>query len=150
MSGPNQTSQENPFGTWVRSWVHYDNMASNYGKQATGARRLRDDFEGKIIQNLRANNMEKATIQVSGAKLNIVEDTSAPTLSMPRLEQYLHSYFQQKGNHMDETDQILRFIRIQKQNETRITQKLKKTPLGPALPLPPPPPPSNNDTRKLT
>lgn len=140
MSAPNAPPKENPFGTWVRSWVHYDNLAGNYGKQAAGARKMRDDFEDKILQNLRANNMEKAVIQVSGAKLGITEETSQPSLSFPRLEQYLHMYFQQKGNHMDETEQILRFIRIQRQKETKSVQRLKKTPLGPALPPLPPPP----------
>jgi hypothetical protein len=145
MSSPNPPAQENPFGTWVRSWVHYDNLANNYGKQAAGARKMRDDFETKIIQNLRANNMEKAVIQVSGAKLTLADDSITPSLSFPRIEQYLHSYFQQKGNHMDETEQILRFIRIQRQKETRTNQHLKKTPIGPALP-PLPPPPSGHIT----
>jgi hypothetical protein len=129
---------ENPFATWVRSWVHYDNLTNNYGKQTTGARKLRDEFETKIIQNLRANNMEKATIQVSGAKLGLVEERCPPSLSMPRLETYLHSYFQQKGNHVDETDAILRYIKLQKNAQTVPVVKLKKTLLT-ATALPPVP-----------
>ena len=118
---------ENPFAIWVRSWVHYDNLSNNYGKQAIGAKKLRDEFETKIIQNLRANHMEKATIQVSGAKLTLVEERCPPSLSISRLESYLHSYFQQKGNHVDETDSILRYIKLQKNTQTIPVVKLKKT-----------------------
>ena len=139
MSQPKPSDTQ--FATWVRNWVHYDNLTNNYGKQASGARKLRDDFETKIIQNLRANQMEKATIQITGAKLSCVEENCVPGLSVPRLEKYLHAYFQHKGNHLDETPDILKFIKSQKHNDTVCLVKLKKTPLGPALPPVPSAPP---------
>jgi hypothetical protein len=123
----------------VRNYVHYDNLTRNYNNQATGARKLRDEFEHKIITHLRANKMENAIIQISGATLQCVEEKTAPTMSLPRLETYLHKYFQQKGNGVDETDVILRFLKLQKMNETQTTICLKKTPM--ASPIPPPPPP---------
>jgi hypothetical protein len=124
--------------TIVRNYVHYDNLAKNYANQATGARKLRDEFEHKIITSLRTNNMENAIIQISGASLQCVEEKTAPTMTLPRLEGYLHKYFQQKGNGMDETDAILRFLKLQKMNDTQTTICLKKTPM--ATPIPPPPP----------
>jgi hypothetical protein len=126
----------NDLTTWVRNYVHYDNLANNYSKQATGARKLRDEFENKIVQNLRANRMENAIIQISGATLQIVEEKTQPTLTLPRLEAYLHKYYAQKGNGVDETESVLRFIRAQKIQDTIVTAGLKKSPLG--APVPPP------------
>jgi hypothetical protein len=120
----------------VRSYVHYGNLVDNYTKQAAGARKLRDGFESQIIKTLRSNHMENAVIQIAGATLQCTNEKCAPTLSMPRLEQYLHGYFQQKGNGLDETDAILRYIRLQKTNDTQVVAKLKKTPLPMPLPAP--------------
>jgi hypothetical protein len=86
--------------------------------------------------------MENAILQVSGATLQIAEEKISPCLSMPRIESWLHSYYKQKGNGIDETDAILRFIRLQKVNETQTVASLKKSSLP--TPLPPPPPPSLN------
>lgn len=125
----------------VRNYVHYDNLTSNYTKQAAGARKLRDQFEGQIIQNLRNNRMENAVIQIAGATLQVQNDKAAPSLSLPRMEQYLHAYYASKGTGVDETDAILRFIRVQKVNDTQLVAKLKKTPLPSPLPAPGPLPP---------
>jgi hypothetical protein len=137
MSGP--PPQQNDLTTWVRNYVHYDNLANNYAKQASGARKLKDEFEDKIIQNLRANRMENAIIQISGARLQCSEEKNTPSLTLPRLEAYLHKYYSQKGNGVDETEALLRFIRLQKQNDTQTTACLKKVPIPTSIP----PPPSN-------
>lgn len=129
---------QNDLTTWVRNYVHYDNLAGNYSKQATGARKLRDDYENKIIQNLRANRMENAIIQISGAQLQCAEEKTIPSLTLPRLEVYLHKYYSQKGNGLDETDAILRFIRLQKQQDTQTSVCLKKIPVPASVPPPPP------------
>jgi len=123
----------------VRNYVHYDNLVGNYTKQATGARKLRDQFEDQIIKTLRSRQMDNAIIQIAGATLQCVNEKSAPSLSIPRLESYLHGYFSQKGSGMDETEAILRYIRAQKINDTQMISRLKKTP----LPTPLPPPPGN-------
>ena len=133
------TNESQQFATWVRNFIHYDNLASNYSKQASGARKLKDDFESRIINNLRQNNMQNAIIQVTGANLQYAEERSPPTLSMPRLETYLHKYYLAKGNSVDETDAILRFIKHQKTLETVSIARLKKN----VLPTPIPPPPGS-------
>jgi hypothetical protein len=128
--------QPNQIGGFVRNYVHYSDLVDTYNKQAGAARKMRDSFEGQIIQNLRSNNMQNAIIQIGGAKLQYVEEKTVPTLSLPRLETYLHSYFKQKGNGLDETDAILRYIRLQKVNETQVIAKLKKTSTMPQIPPP--------------
>lgn len=130
-------SQANQFATWVRNYVHYDNLASNYSKQATGARKLRDKFESEIINNLRQNKMDNAVIQVTGATLQCTEERCPPTLTLARLETYLRKYYLGKGSSMDETDSIIRFIKNQKHLDTTAIARLKKTPLPTAVPPPP-------------
>ena len=130
-------NQSQQFATWVRNYVHYDNLASNYSKQASGARKLKDDFESRIINNLRQNSMENAVIRVTGATLQYAEDRQPPSLTMPRLETYLRKYFTAKGNGVDETEAILRYIKHQKTLETQSVARLKKTPLPQDLPPPP-------------
>jgi len=135
MASPNQT--QNEFTTLVRNYIHYDNLTNNYGKQLNGARKLKNEFENKVIQQLRSNRMENAIIQVSGANLQLAEEKSTPCLSLPRIESWLHAYYKQRGNGVDETDSILRFIKQQKIKETTNIAYLKKSNLP--TPIPPPP-----------
>ena len=138
MAAPIQ--QQNDIATMVRNYVHYDNLANNYSKQASGARKLRDEFENKIITNLRANNMEHAVIQISGgARLQCTEERTPPSLTLPRLETYLQKYYAQKGSGINETEAILRFIRLQKQQDTQVNACLKR--IAAPTPVPGPPPP---------
>ena len=127
---------QSEIGNWVRNYVHYDNLVGTYTKQAGAARKMRDDFEGKVINNLRTNNMQNAIIQISGARLQYGEEKTVPALSMPRLEGYLHAYFKQKGNSIDETEAILRYIKLQKMNDTQVVARLKKTTVQ-SIPAPP-------------
>jgi len=138
-----QPSPQTDLTTLVRNYIHYDNVTKTYGKQLNGARTLRNTFENKIIQELRSNRMEHAIIQVSGATLQMAEEKSAPSLSFPKLESWLHAYYKQKGNGIDETDSILRFMKQQKIKETTSIAYLKKV----ALPAPIPPPPQGGQMR---
>ncbi len=137
MAAPGLPNQSPDLSTLVRHYVHYDNLTNTYSKQATAARKLRDDFEDRVIQTLRSQHMDNAIIQVSGATLQLSSQKSTPSFTMPRLKQYLHQYFAQKGTGVDETDQIVRFLHLQKQNDTQEVACLKKTPLPQAIPRPP-------------
>ena len=126
--------------TWVRNWVHYDNLAGNFSKQSTSARKMKDEYENKIIETLKAQKMENAQIQIAGAKLQICQEKSFPTLTIGRLEEYLHSYYKRKGVMLDETEQIMAYIKQQKQNNYELSTKIKKTPTVAPIPGPPQPP----------
>ena len=126
-TAPTAPTTQSQFPLWVRSWVHYDNLVNNYNKQATAARKMRDLNETYIIQNLRNNNLVNARIQITGGVLTVAEESSVPSLTLPRIEEFLHAYYKQKGNHMDETADILRFIKQQRLEHTSKSIKLKKT-----------------------
>lgn len=125
-------------GTFVRSWLHYDNLASSLYKQANRARQVKDEYEGKIITELRNNNMENAVIQINSGLLNVTEERNPKALSLVRIEQLLHNYFQRKGQSIDETKDIMNYIRSNRGYD--VMKKLKKSGGTNVPPLPPPPP----------
>jgi len=123
---------------WVRNWVHYDNLALGLNRQTQNARHLREDFETKIIDHLRANNMENAVIQIAGGRLVVNEEKHSQPLTLLRIEELLHGYYAAKGatGALDESQNIMKFIR--KQRGFEVSKKLKKQAGGITPPLPPP------------
>jgi hypothetical protein len=115
----------NELGAWVRNWVHYDNLAQGLNKQVQNARKLKDDFEGKILQNLKTHKMENAVIQIAGGRLHIGEEKHATPLSLGRIEELLHGYYMSKGRQsVDETAEIMKYIKAERGHD--VVQKLKK------------------------
>ena len=97
-------------GTFVRYWLHYNNLASSFYKQFGSARKVRDDYEAQIIGTLQQNGMEKATIQIGGGQIHVVEKREPNQLSLTKIEELLHGYFRQRGG-KDEAMDIMTFIR---------------------------------------
>jgi len=128
-------------GNFVRNWVHYDNLTTSLSKQTTNARKVRDDFEGKILQQLHANNMENAVIQVQGGRLLVGEERHTQPLTLARIEEGIHAYFAEQKrlgkNTVDDTPAIMRFLKTHRTVE--VTKRLKKQNAPPVPPLPPPP-----------
>lgn len=126
-------------GNWVRNWVHYDNLALGLSRQATNARKFRDEFEGKIVNHLETNSMQNAVIQIVGGRLAIHEERHSQPLTLTRLEEILRGYYASKGavGALDETQAIMKYLR--KQRGFEVTKRLKKSNTAPVAPLPPPP-----------
>jgi hypothetical protein len=126
-------------GNYVRNWVHYDNLSSTLSKQTQNARRVRDEFEEKILTQLHAHNMDSAVIQIQGGRLSVVEERHTQPLTLSRLEEGLHAYFDEQrrlGRPIpDDTSAIMKFIKTARPVE--LTRRLKKQTTVP--PLPPPP-----------
>ena len=123
---------------WIYCWKHYDDLANVHSTQATSARKLRDDYEQRIIDSLKGTPHEGMVIQTSSYRLQIMDEKHTQPLTVTRLEDLLHEYFKTRHPHgLDETMGILRFIRENK--GYTVTKKLKKT--G-APPLAKPPVPS--------
>jgi hypothetical protein len=97
-------------GTYVRYWLHYNNLASSFYKQFGSARKVRDDYEQQVIQQLKQTGMEKATIQINGGQIHMVEKREPNQLTLSKIEELLHGYFRQKGG-VDQTMDILTFVR---------------------------------------
>jgi len=97
-------------GTYVRYWLHYKNLASSLYKQFGAARKVQDDYEKQVIGSLQRNGMEKATIQINGGNIHVVDKREPNPLSLTKIEELLHGYYRQKGG-KDETMDIMTFIR---------------------------------------
>jgi hypothetical protein len=132
---PSINTQE--IGFHVRNWVHYDNLATSLYRQTVNARKVREEFETKIIDSLRSANMENAVIQIAGGRLSVQEERHNQPLTLTRIEEILHTYFVGK-NMPDDTQNIMKFIK--KQREFKVVSKLKKQAGPPPSALPPLPP----------
>ncbi len=124
---------------YVRNWVHYDNLASSFYKQSLGARKIKDEFEDKIIQHLTHNNMQNAVIQTSNGRITLNDEKKPNQLSLSKIEELLHQYYRANGGR-DETLQIIQFIRGNRGYEAR--KCLRKSNAIPQQipPIPPIPP----------
>jgi len=128
-------SQE--IGFLVRNWVHYDNLATGLYRQTINARKVRDEFETKILESLRSSNMENAVIQIAGGRLIVQQERHNQPLTLTRIEEILHTYY--VGRNMpDDTANVMKFMK--KQRGFEVTKKLRKQTNPPLAPLPPPPP----------
>lgn len=132
--GPPLNTQE--VGFLVRNWVHYDTLASSLYRQTINARKVRDEFETKILEALRASHMENAVIQIAGGRLIVQQERRNQPLTLARIEEILHTYFVSQ-NKPDDTANILKFMK--KQRGFEIESRLRKQ-SGPAPAALPPPP----------
>jgi len=115
-------------GTFVRYWLHYGGLASSFYKQYSSAKKVKDDYEKQIISTLGSTGMEKATIQIGGGRLNVIDRREPNPLTLTNIENLLHSYFRQKGGR-DETADIMIFIRANRGYSQ--TKSLKQSGLPP-------------------
>lgn len=115
----------NQLGYMVRNYVHYDNLSSGLYKQLQNARKMKDEFETKIIGLLQTTNMEKAVIQIAGGRLTVAEEKHANSLSLTKIEDLLHGYYKSQGREStDETQAIMKYIKAERGFEQ--VKKLKK------------------------
>jgi hypothetical protein len=128
-------TQKEDIASLIRNYIHYDNLASQFFKQTQNARAVRDDYEKRVIDELKKNNMENAIIQIVGAKLKIVEEKHSSPLTFKSLEESLDNYYASKKK-INETTDVLKFVKSSRTVET--TSKLKKIPQLPAIPSPTP------------
>lgn len=135
-SSPPINPQE--IGFLVRNWVHYDNLATGLYRQTINARKVRDEFETKILEGLRTSNMENAVIQIAGGRLIVQQERHNQPLTLSRIEEILHTYYVSR-NMPDDTPNIMKFMK--KQRGFEVTKKLRKQSGPPPSALPPPPPP---------
>jgi hypothetical protein len=114
------------FAEKVRSWVHFDNLAATFMRQAQQARSARARWEEQILEYLKTNNMTNAIIQISGGRITMQEEKHHNPLTLQRLESLLHDYFAQRPpGSQDETDDIMKYLRANR--GATLETKLKKS-----------------------
>jgi hypothetical protein len=124
------------FPTWVRNWIHYEQLASGLYKQAINARKVRDEYEERIMGSLERRKMMNAVLQLKQGKYKVMQETTTAPLSLTNIEGLLHLYFKAKGAAgRDETSEIMSFIKQHRQqNHSYRLRKLNDPAAG--LPAP--------------
>ena len=110
----------------IRSWIHFDNLAATFTRQAQQARTARARWESQILEYLKNTKMTNVIIQITGGRLTVHEEKHQLPLTLQRLEQLLHEYFNKKMPGSDnETEMIMNYI---KENRGSVIEtKLKKS-----------------------
>ena len=125
MATPSQLNTQT-LADQIRSWVHFDNLSATFTRQAQQARTARSRWESQILEYLKSTKMSNAIIQIAGGRLTVHEEKHQLPLTLQRLEQLLHEYFNKKApGSDDETEMIMNYI---KQNRGSVIEtKLKKS-----------------------
>jgi hypothetical protein len=127
-------------GNYVRNWLHYDNLASSFYKQSMSARKLKDDYESKVVTHLLQSGNPNVIIQINGGRIHMADDRKPHQLSLAKIEELLHSYYRSQ-NMKDETLDIMTFIRGNRGYDIKkILKKNNITSSAPQAALPAPPP----------
>jgi hypothetical protein len=77
----------------VRSWVHFDNLANTFNKQATNARTQKAVHEKEVQDILYAMQQQNAILEVNGAKLQFQRKETKSNLSWSWLQEQLRVWF---------------------------------------------------------
>jgi hypothetical protein len=110
----------------IKSWIHFDNLAATFTRQAQQARSARARWESQAIEYLTKNSLTNAIIQISGSRLTLVSEKHAHPLTLQRMEALLHEYFSKRPTgSIDETADIMAYIKANRGSS--IETKLKKS-----------------------
>ena len=110
----------------IRSWVHFDNLAATFARQAQQARTARARWESEVIDYLRNTNMANAIVQIAGGRLTVSEEKHANPLTLQRLESLLHEYYSKRPpGSTDETADIMMYIKSNR--GSTVETRLKKS-----------------------
>lgn len=121
---PPATTLIQQIGNLVRHWVHYDDTIVELNKQVKSARENRKSYEANILQMLKTTNMTNPVIQIAGGRLILGEDKQQEPLNYTNLPSLLHQYYAKKPGARDETEDIMKFIKANR--EIRATPCLKR------------------------
>jgi Family of unknown function (DUF5760) len=111
-------------GNLIRYWVNYDNKITALNKETKAAREVKNNYEAQIIKMIRESNMTNPVIQTGGGRILIGEDKHTAPLTFTNLETMLHQYYAKKPGAHDETTEIIKFIRLNR--ESSVSPCLKR------------------------
>lgn len=110
--------------TAIRGWIHMDNLAETHNRQAMNARSLRAKHEADAIALMKEMRLDKTTIQVSGASLQIATRRASAPLTWAYLEREAAAWG--SAAHLSPT-QIQGLVHwLQEHREVKETEYIKK------------------------
>lgn len=112
-------------GNLIRHWVHYDTTLQTLNKQAKQVRDAKNMTEDQILYMFQAAHMTQPVIQIVGGRIVMSKERHTPPLTFKNLEIYLHQYYRSRPGSKDETADILKFIKSQRDvTETPCLKKI--------------------------
>jgi hypothetical protein len=110
--------------TAIRGWIHMDNLAETHNRQAMNARSLRAKHEADAIALMKDMRLDKTTIQVSGASLQMAKRRASEPLTWTYLEREAAAWG--SAAHLSPT-QIQGLVKwLQEHREVKETEYIKK------------------------
>jgi len=109
----------------IRGWIHMDNLLENHSAQAANARTLRGKHEQEAITLMKQMNLDRSTIQVSGASLTLQQKAAPAALTWSYLEKEVPEWATKNGVTAVQTKSLMRWLHDHR--EVKATESLKKT-----------------------
>jgi hypothetical protein len=100
----------------IQSWVIVDNKIKNINDEIRELRNKRNSLETNILQHIKHNNLQNATIKISDGKLSFGISKQSPVLSLKFIKECLLHCI----NNNDQVELIMQYIKEQrsfKENE---------------------------------
>ena len=108
------------FETNIKRWVSLDNRVKALNDEVKALREEKSAINDNISQHIEANNLEKATIQISDGKLRYVTTKSQSPISLKYLETCLNDCI----NDAIKVKEIMDYIK--ENREVKETTELKR------------------------
>ena len=108
----------------VRAWVHFDNLANTFNKQAQNARSQKQIHEKEIQDILFAMNQSTAILEVNGARLQFQRKETKSNLSWSWLQEQLRAWFSSGESRGKSNEDLFRFL--QGRRSTKISDTLER------------------------
>ena len=109
----------------IRGWIHMDNLLENHSAQAANARALRGKHEQEAITLMKQMNLDRSTIQVSGAALTLQQKAAPAALSWGYLEKEIPEWAAKNGVTAVHAASLMRWLHDRR--EVKTTESLKKS-----------------------
>jgi hypothetical protein len=108
----------------VRAWVHFDNLANTFNKQAQNARSQKQIHEKEIQDILFAMNQSTAILEVNGARLQFQRKETKSNLSWSWLQEQLRAWFTSGESRGKSNEDLFGFL--QGRRSTKISDTLER------------------------
>ena len=108
----------------VRAWVHFDNLANTFNKQAQNARTQKQIHEKEVQDILFAMNQSTAILEVNGARLQFQRKETKSNLSWSWLQEQLRAWFSSGESRGKSNEDLFRFL--QGRRSTKISDTLER------------------------
>ena len=108
----------------VRAWVHFDNLANTFNKQAQNARTQKQIHEKEVQDILFAMNQSTAILEVNGARLQFQRKETKSNLSWSWLQEQLRAWFSSGESRWKSNEDLFRFL--QGRRSTKISDTLER------------------------